>query len=142
MKCIEAIHNLAKSVRYLAKQVKQLRIVLTRARSATLKLGEDGMLTLTVGKTFSAAPPAFKEFDGLNGTGNEVAPVGPLSYTSDAPSVATVDATSGQGVVTGAGTAKITVTDGGNTLSASDVVTGVAVTPPPAQSATLNLIAL
>lgn len=90
------------------------------------------------GNGATAAPPAFQEFTGPNGTGASVPVIGPLTYASDAPAVATVDA---NGLITAVapGTANITVTDTGNSLSASDVLTVTAAT---AVSATLALVAL
>ena len=64
----------------------------------------------------------FTEFDGPNGTGNVVPPVGVVAYASDNAAVATVDAT-GNVTAVGAGTANISGTDPGNSLTASDVLT-------------------
>lgn len=89
--------------------------------------------TLAPGKT---AVAVLHEFDGLNGTGNEVAPIGPVSYTSSDTTVATVDPSSGLVTAVAAGTATITGTDAGNGLTASDTVSDTAVV---AQSATLVL---
>lgn len=91
-------------------------------------------LTIKVG---GKATATLKEWDGPNGTGNEVPPIGPVSYMSDNPSVATVDAATGSITGVAPGTANLTGTDGGNSLSASDVLTVEAV----AQSATLSLAA-
>lgn len=113
----------------------ELREQRPKAKSATLSLGGNKMpLTINVGGKATAAPPAFKEWDGPNGTGNQVPPVGPLNYTSDNTAVATID-TSGAIAGVAAGTANITVTDAGNNLSATDVLTVQAV----AVSATLAL---
>jgi len=87
--------------------------------------------TLVVGST---AVAVLHEFSGLNGTGAELAPIGPVSYVSSDPSVATVDAASGLITAVAAGTATIVGTDAGNGLSASDSVSD---TPLVAQSATL-----
>lgn len=109
-----------------------------KAKSATLNIGESMPATIQLnGSGFSAAPPAFLEFDGPNGTGNQVAPIGPLSYASDNSAVATVDPNTGAGTAVSVGSANITVTDTGNGLSASDVIT----VTDTAVSATLNLIA-
>ena len=83
------------------------------------------------------APPAFLEFDGANGSGNQVAPVGPLTYSSASPSVATVDA-NGNVTQVAVGTAVLTTTDSGNGLSATDTLT----VTDAAVSATLNIAAL
>lgn len=74
------------------------------------------MAEIKVGKTGHAK---FTEFDGPNGTGNEVAPVGQVLYESGDPGVATVDAS---GLVTGVsvGTVIIHGTDQGNGLTAAE----------------------
>jgi hypothetical protein len=64
----------------------------------------------------------FTEFDGAGGTGNKVPPLQPIVYASDNTAVATVDAT-GQVAAIAAGTANISGTDPGNSLTASDVLT-------------------
>ena len=74
----------------------------------------------------------FTEFDGPNGTGNKVPPIGVVTYASDNPAVATVDS-SGNVSAIGVGTANISGTDPGNSLTASDQIT---VTPAVAISAT------
>lgn len=86
---------------------------------------------IAVGQTATAV---LHEWTGPGGTGLEVAPIGPVSYSSDNASIASVDPNTG--LVTGmaAGTANITGTDAGNGLSASDSVT---VSVPVAVSATL-----
>lgn len=89
--------------------------------------------TLQVGQTATAV---LKEFTGLNGSGVEIAPVGPVSFSSSDAAIATVDPTSGLVTAVGPGTATITGLDSGNGLSASDVVSD---TPVVAQSAVLTL---
>lgn len=119
------------------------------AQSATLHMtdhkGNPMPLTLQVnGPGGSVAPPAagspaghgFQEWDGLNGTCNQVAPIGPMSYQSDNPAACSVDA-NGNLTAVSAGTANVTATDTGNNLSATDQITVV----DKAQSATLNAVA-
>lgn len=106
------------------------------AKSAQLTISDtEGNIlmpaTLAVGKT---AVAVLHEFDGLNGTGNELAPIGPVSFTSSDPTIATVDASSGLVTAVAAGAVTITGTDAGNGLSASDTVSD---SPVVAQSATL-----
>lgn len=74
------------------------------------------MAEIKVGKTGQAK---FTEFDGPNGTGNEVPPVGQILYESGDPGIATVDAS---GLVTGVavGTVIIHGTDQGNGLTAAE----------------------
>lgn len=122
------------------------------AQSATLQVwhmvdskGVAMPLTLQVnGPGGSIAPPpagspagvGFEEWDGANGTGNQVAPIGPLSYESANPAIVTVDA-NGNLVAVAPGQSEVTATDTGNNLAASDLITVVDV----AQSATLNAVA-
>ena len=122
------------------------------AQSATLQLwtlvdskGVAMPLTLQVnGPGGSIAPPpagssagvGFQEWDGANGTGNQVAPIGPMRYSSANPAIVTVDA-NGNLVAVAPGQSEVTATDTGNTLTASDLITVVDV----AQSATLNAVA-
>src|ERR1700739_3808967 len=89
--------------------------------------------TLAVGKTATAV---FKEFTGPNGTGSEIAPIGPVSFTSSDPTIATVDSASGLVTAVAAGTVTITATDAGNSLTASDSAS-VTAPVPVAVSATL-----
>lgn len=91
-------------------------------------------VTILVGKTAQAN---WQEWSGPNGTGDKLPPAGPVTFSSSAPGVATVDPNSG--VVTGValGSATISGTDSANNLSASDTVTVAEV----AQSATLTLTA-
>ena len=93
-------------------------------------------LTLPVGK---AGQAQLHEWSGPDGSGIELPPVGPVTYASDNPAIATVDPNTGTVVGVAAGTANISGNDAGNGMSASDVVTVAQVT---AQSATLSLTAL
>jgi trimeric autotransporter adhesin len=87
--------------------------------------------TLPVGSTATAT---LVEWTGPNGTGSQIAPIGPVTYSSSDPTIATVDANSGLVTAVAPGTATITGTDAGNGLSASDSVSD---TPLVAASATL-----
>lgn len=91
--------------------------------------------TIQVGKTASSS---FLEWSGPNGTGTQEAPVGAVTYSSDNTAVATVDPATGIATGVSAGTANISGTDAGNSLTASDVLT---VSIGPAVSATLTLAA-
>jgi hypothetical protein len=108
--------------------------------SATLKFkgDKDMPATIQVGGTATAT---YLEWSGPSGTGIQVPPTGTVTYASDTPSVATVDPNSGICTGVGAGTANISGVDSGTSLSASDVLTVTAPPPPPAVSATLNLVA-
>jgi hypothetical protein len=120
----------------LAEIVSVLRGIFPRARSATLIfLDSKGRrimpAVLTVGQTATAV---LHEFTGPNGTGTDIKPIGPVSYSTSDATIATVDAASGLVTAVAAGVATITGTDAGNSLSASDTVSD---TPLKAQSATL-----
>jgi uncharacterized protein YjdB len=91
--------------------------------------------TLTIGQTATAV---FTEFSGPNGTGVVVAPIGPVTFSSSDPTIATVDPTSGLVTAVAPGAATITATDAGNGLTASDSVSD---SPLTAQSATLVITA-
>ena len=94
--------------------------------------------TILVGATATAV---FTEFTGPGGTGVTIPPIGAVSFASDNAAVATVDPASGIATGVSAGTANISGTDAGNSLTASDVLTVTAAPPPVAQSATLVLTA-
>jgi hypothetical protein len=120
------------------------------AKSATLHMtdlqGVPMPLTLQLnGPGGSIAPPpagspagvGFQEWDGLNGTGNQVAPIGPIEYSSADPAIVTVDS---NGILkqVAVGQAEVTATDTANGMTASDLITVIDV----AQSATLNAVPL
>ena len=122
----------------------EIRDILRPRKSATLTIAtkhrrKDSMpASILVGKTATAV---YKEFDGPNGTGNELPPAGTPNFSSSDPTVATVDST---GKITGVhpGSAVITGSDPANGLSASDTVSVSQAPPSPtAQSATLTITA-
>jgi len=92
----------------------------------------------TIHITGAGASSNFQEWTGSNGTGTSVKPIGPVTFTSSDATIATVDATTGAVAAVAVGTATITATDAGNSLTASDTVT---VTAALAVSATLALTA-
>lgn len=94
-------------------------------------------MPLTVHLNDTPGSAKYQEFDGSAGAGNKVPPTGVVAYSSDAPTVATVDASTGALTYVGAGSATISASDGGN-LPASDVLTVVASV---AVSSTLTLSA-
>ena len=139
-------HDFHKTILKLATEIRDdVRVIkhfLLRAKSATLTFKGDITMpaTIQIGKQAQAA---FTEFDGPNGTGNPVKPVGNVIFESDNTAVATVDPSTGVATGVSGGTANISGLDQGNNLSASDVLTVQAAPPPPtAQSATLTLQAL
>ena len=113
-----------------------LRRLPTKAQSATLTLNGETM-PLTVHLNDAPGQAVFTEFDGLNGTGNKVPPIGPVTFTSSSPATAIVDPNTGSLTYVAAGTTIITGTDAGNSLTASDTLT---VTANVAVSATLTLV--
>jgi Bacterial Ig-like domain (group 2) len=111
-------------LRELIHEVRKLRHELRshKATFATLRFYDsEGRIlmpaTLSVGQTATAVLHEF-----VSQGGAELAPIGPVSYASSDPTIATVDPTSGLVTAVAAGTATITGTDAGNSLSASDSV--------------------
>ena len=76
----------------------------------------------------TTAQVTFAEFDGPNGTGNKVPPVGPVTFTSDTPATLTVDPATGKITPVAIGQATITTKDTGNGLSDTNLVTVSAAT--------------
>jgi hypothetical protein len=109
-------------------------------RSAILTfVNENGeIMPLSVHLKDAPGQAVFTEFDGLNGTGNKVPSIGPVTFSSSNTATATVDTNTGALAYLAAGTATISGTDAGNSLTASDVLT---VTSGTAISATLTLVA-
>lgn len=127
----ELLHSILVVLRDIRKELKPKHAESAQLYIKDAKGNRLMPATLAVGKTATAV---LHEFDGPNGTGNELPPVGPVSYSSSDPSIATVDPTSGLITAVAPGTVTITGTDAGNGLSASDTVSDSA---PVAQSATL-----
>lgn len=133
--------------------VKLLRRILARldalvlflmgrnARSATLFFEDSKgqrFMDVTVHLTDAPLKAFLAEFDGPNGTGNQVPGIGPTSYTSSDPTVATVDPVSGNLVYIKAGQTTIVGLNAGNQLTNSGVlsiISGIA------QSAVLQFLA-
>ena len=85
-----------------------------------------GKLALSVGARATVAPPTFGSPPGTgyqewDAQGNELAPAGPMLYSTDTPAVATVDAL-GNVLAIAAGSAIITAGDLGKSLRASTQV--------------------
>lgn len=95
-------------------------------------------MPVTIHVTSTGFSSNFQEWTGASGTGANVKPIGPVSFVSSDPAIATVDPATGAGGGVAPGTATITATDAGNGLSASDTVIVIA---DPAVSATLALTA-
>jgi hypothetical protein len=139
--CESQNHKLLVIIGHLETIEEKLEALLPgTAESARLILTLEGdpSMPATIHVNGQGAQATFLEFDGPNGTGNQVPAIGPVMFASDNQSVATVDS-SGKVTAVSAGTANISGTDQGNSLTASDVLTVTAAT---AQSATLSLTAL
>jgi hypothetical protein len=95
-------------------------------------------MPVTIHLTGKGASSNFQEWTGPNGTGVNVKPIGPVTFTSSDATIATVDPATGAVSAVAVGTATITATDAGNSLTASDAVTVIA---DAAVSATLALTA-
>jgi hypothetical protein len=79
----------------------------------------------TIHVNSTTAQVTFQEFDGPNGTGNKVPPIGPMSFVSDTPATLTVDPLSGKITPVADGTATVTTLDTGNQLSDTNLITVV-----------------
>lgn len=97
------------------------------------------LMPATIAVGGKGAIAVYAEFDGPNGTGNRLPAAGPVTFTSNNPAAATVDA-SGNVTAVAAGTSIITGADATNGLSASDTVTVTAAVVT-AQSATMTIVA-
>jgi hypothetical protein len=122
----------------IARSLREIRVILTPRLSARLTVTRKGdhhmPASIPVGKTGTAQ---WQEFSGPNGTGDKLPPAGPVTFSSDNTSVATVDPSSGLVTAMAAGTCNISGSDSANSLTASDSVT---VTAAVAQSATLTVV--
>jgi hypothetical protein len=104
------------------------RLPSPRAMSLISKITDGGQNLKAKGSAASihinstTAQVTFQEFDGPNGSGNPVPPVGPVAFLSDTPATLTVDS-NGKITPVAVGTATITTTDTGNSLSDSNFVT-------------------
>jgi len=122
------------------RSIRELLRYEFRAKSATLTFvdSQGGKVPATIHVTSNGAQANFQEWTAPNGGGTQVAPIGPVTFASDNPAVATVDST-GKCSAVAPGTTNISGTDAGNSLTASDVLTVIA---DAAVSATLSLSAL
>jgi hypothetical protein len=87
-----------------------------------------------------AGTSTFQEFSGPGGTGSIVPAIGPVTYASDTPAVATIDPNLGTWVAVSAGTANLSALDTGNGLTDTVALTVTAAPPPVAVSAVFTLI--
>lgn len=118
-------HEIQHELRHIRKLLELILSLLPRrAKSATLTLNGETMLTVHLNDAPGSA--SFQEFDGLNGSGNRVPAIGPVSFASSDPTIAAVDPNTGSLSYVAAGTATISGTDAGNSLTASDVLTVIA----------------
>lgn len=135
----EEVIKLLKGIEHTLKRI--LRRFEPRSAVLTLESGQGEIkMPLTVKMGDNPGGAVFQEFDGPNGTGNKVAPVGAVVYSSDNPAVATIDPSTGAFAYISPGVANITGADNGaGGLSASDALTVMPATPVAPVSATLTL---
>jgi ALTTAQ repeat-containing protein len=134
---------------YLLAVLEEIYLSLTghtcRAVSATLFFVQQnsqslkGAIPMNVSVHLTDPPLAASlvEYDGPNATGNIVPSVGPTSFLSSDPTVATVDPVTGNLAYLKAGTTTITGLNSGNGMTASGVLTVISGV---AQSASLQFI--
>ena len=136
---VHLLKELVEEFRETKFYLRELFHHLFTAQSALLKFKVQGdmMADLTVHISDKPGTAVFTEWTGLAGTGTKVPPVGAVTFASDHPEFATVDANTGALVYVAAGAATISASDAGNSLSASAVLTVVADV---AVSATLDLV--
>src|SRR5271170_6649899 len=114
----EFLRDLRKILLEIAVSLKEIAADLKKSASSAKGV----LMPATIHVNGNGATFVFTEFDGPNGTGNVVPALQPIAYASSAPAVATVDA-SGNVTAVSAGTAVISGTDPGNSLTASDTLT-------------------
>lgn len=134
---LHILHRRLDSIERLLLEILRERRHRAISATLTIKGGTMSDVTVIVGQTATAV---FQEFDGPDGSGNVVAPVGAVTYSSSDDSIATVDPSSGLITAVAAGTVTISATDAGNGLSASAPLIDNPVAPV-AQSATLTITA-
>lgn len=101
------------------------------------KKGDSFNMDITVHINDSPLAAFLAEFDGPNGTGNPVPGIGPTTYLSADPTVATVDPTTGQLAYLKAGSTVISGKNAGNGMNASGTLTIISGA---AQSAVLEFV--
>lgn len=119
-------HSFKELLKLLDRNPVRAKLQLTAKGHST-----DMPLTVSLGTPFTAAQQEFDQ------SGKLVPNVGPLTYSSSDPTIATVDPSTGQGTTVAAGTATISGSDAGDNLQSSDTVT----VTDPAVSATMVLTA-
>jgi hypothetical protein len=100
--------------------------------------GESFSMDITVHINDTPLAAFLAEFDGPNGTGNPVPGIGPTTYLSADPTVATVDPVTGQLAYLKAGSTLISGKNAGNGMNASGTLTIISGA---AQSAVLEFVA-
>jgi uncharacterized protein YjdB len=129
---IRDINTIEKDQTALLNQIIGILVPTASYATLTIEDSKGNILmpaTLAVGSTATAVLHEF-----VSQGGAELAPLGPVSYTSSDATIATVDPASGLVTAVAAGVATITGTDSGNSLTASDTVSD---TPVVATFATL-----
>lgn len=106
----------------LREILRDVRKILKAEGAPRAKSAKGVLMPATIQVGGLGATFTFTEFSGPAGTGSIVPPLQPIVFASDNTAVATVDA-SGNVTAVAAGTANISGSDPGNSLSASDVLT-------------------
>jgi hypothetical protein len=130
--------HLLRDIRDLLRQLVRCRCHSRSAKLLFVNSKGEEFMDVTVHLTDAPLRAFLAEFDGPAGTGNQVPGIGPTSYTSSDPTVATVDPVSGNLKYLKAGSTTIVGLNAGNQLTASgvlSVISGIA------QSAVLQFLA-
>jgi hypothetical protein len=130
------LHNISESLATIANEEAP-----PKADTATLTLIVQGVTMgnpVTVQLGLSGGVSHFVE--SVKASGVIVPAIGPVAYTSDNPSVATIDPSTGNWVPVAVGTANISALDQGNGLTDTVALTVIAAPPPVADTAVLTLV--
>jgi len=136
---LQILHEIEEVERDVA-EIKRILRQRKKAVSAVLFFEDSkGELSMDVTVHLNDSPlkAVQVEFDGPNGSGNSVPNIGPTSYTSSDPTVATVDPVSGFLKYLKAGVTTITGLNAGNGLTSSGVLSVISGL---AQSAELQFV--
>jgi hypothetical protein len=145
---VKELRHLEERVVFLEGELKTLILLVKSLLGNGTKKAKSGVLffinakgemkmDLTVQLADTPLRAFLAEFDGPNGTGNPVPGIGPTTYSSSDPTVATVDPVSGFLKYLKAGVTTITGLNSGNQITASgvlSVISGIA------QSGTLQFL--
>jgi hypothetical protein len=111
------LHEILVELRHIRHELRPKHATFARLYIIDSKGNRLMPAQLLIGQTATAVLHEF-----VSQGGAELAPIGPVSYSSSDPTIATVDPASGLITAVAPGTATITGLDGGNSLTASDSV--------------------